>query len=305
MAENMDRVRAVQRMQDYIAAHYTDKLNLEALAKAAAYSPWHALRAFTELTGRTPFGYIRAVRLSAAARRLRDTQDAILQIALDTGFDSHEGFLRAFARAYGLTPKQYRETAPPIQLFTPYRLHRFEDDIEKGDDLMTGHIIFAHTERRPARKLILKRGKQATEYFAYCEEVGCDVWGMLESINGALYESVGAWLPDALRTPGTSKYVQGVEVPADYAGQIPEGFDIIDLPACTYLVFQGEPFKEQDFSDAIGVLWNAVDRYRPETLGLAWAEDDGPRLQYAPMGERGYIEYRPVRPIPPVKSSLA
>ena len=83
---------------------------------------------------------------------------------------------------------------------------------------------------RPARKLLLKRGRGAKEYFAYCEEVGCDIWGVLCSVQEALYEPVGLWLPDHLIAPGTSQYVQGVELPLDYDKPIPEGFELIELP---------------------------------------------------------------------------
>lgn len=296
---NQDKIRAVQRMQDYIAAHLQDGISLEQLARAAAYSPWHALRAFSGLTGRTPFEYLRLLRLSTAAKRLRDGRESVLCIALTTGFDSSEGFARAFARAFGLTPSQYRKAAPPIPLFTPYRVSTRNAAECKGEYSMADQIIFVQRERRPARRMILKRGRKADEYFAYCEEVGCDVWGMLESVKGALYESVGAWLPEGLRAPGTSQYVQGVEVPADYDGPAPDGFALIDLPACDYLRFQGEPYDDEQFSEAIGAAWQAMKRFNPATLGLAWADEDSPRFQYAPTGWRGYIEYRPVKEIPP------
>jgi AraC family transcriptional regulator len=74
------------------------------LANAAQYSPWHASKIFKELTGKTPFEYIRALRLSKAAIRLRDHDEKIIDVALDFLFDSHEGFTRAFPRQFGLTP---------------------------------------------------------------------------------------------------------------------------------------------------------------------------------------------------------
>ncbi len=94
---------------------------------------------------------------------------------------------------------------------------------------------------KPARKLLLKRGIKAQHYFEYCEEVGCDVWGILCSVKDALNEPMGLWLPTNLIREGTSKYVQGVEVPLDYADGVPEGFEIIDLKPCKMMVFQGQP----------------------------------------------------------------
>jgi hypothetical protein len=156
-------------------------------------------------------------------------------------------------------------------------------------------IVFVQAVDRPARKAIVRRGVAAEDYYTYCEEVGCDVWGVLASIREALYEPAGMWLPENLRRPGTSRYVQGVEVPTDYAGTLPEGFELIDLPPCRLLVFQGPPFADEDYEEAISELWAVMDRYRPELYGFRWADEDGPRIQLEPQGYRGYIEARPVR----------
>lgn len=157
--------------------------------------------------------------------------------------------------------------------------------------------VFVQVLDRPARKMIVKRGRKATHYFEYCEEVGCDVWEQLAAIPNALQEPLGMWLPDRLRPAGTSEYVQGVEVAADFDGEIPEGFDVTDLPACKMMVFQGPPFEEKDFEQAISSLWDVMKSYKPETYGFTWADDDGPRFQLKPEGYRGYIEGRSVRAV--------
>jgi hypothetical protein len=63
------------------------------------------------------------------------------------------------------------------------------------------------------------------------------------------------------------------------------------------MVFQGPPFNDEQFEEAIGDLWDVMDSYDPEIYGFKWADEDGPRFQLAPMGYRGYIEARPVRAI--------
>ncbi len=284
-------------MQDYIMAHYEETITLPDLAKAAMYSPWHALRAFNELVGKTPFEYLRSVRLSAAAKKLRDTDMSVLDVALASAFGSHEGFTKAFSREFAISPQRYRKEAPPLPYFSyyPVRTGRRKSIEEEGEKEMSSTVIFTQVIERPARKLILKRGIKAEDYFEYCEEVGCDVWGILESIKGALYESIGIWLPEGMRKPGTSEYCQGVEMPADFAGQIPEGFDVIDLPACKYMVFNGEPYDDEVFEEAIGIVWDAIEKYDPKPYGWEWAPEDGPRFQLAPVGARGYIEGLPVR----------
>jgi hypothetical protein len=69
----------------------------------------------------------------------------------------------------------------------------------------------------------------------------------------------------------------------------------MELPACKLMVFQGPPYKDEDFEEAIVELWQVMKKYNPEFYGFKWAGEDGPRFQLAPQGERGYIEARPVR----------
>ena len=158
----------------------------------------------------------------------------------------------------------------------------------------TPYAIFVQIVERPARKVILKRGKTASDYFAFCEEVGCNIWGILSSIPGALFEPVGMWMPDNLRPEGTSYYTQGIEVAPGWQGEIPGGFEVLELPPCKMLMFQGPPYDDEKFMQAIDALWEQTRHYNPEIYGYRWADDLAPKIQLAPMGYRGYIEGRPV-----------
>lgn len=297
--ESWERINAVQRMQDYIEQHIHESITLYELSKCAGYSPFHCARIFKELTGKSPFEYLRALRLTHAALKLRDEKVKIVDVALDFVFDSHEGFTRAFSKEFGITPNKYKRNIPPIYLFMPYSIRDRYLYLLKGERKMekksTTNTVFVQVIERPERKLILKRGKNAEEYFAYSEEVGCEIWGLLCSIKEALYEPIGMWLPDSFRTPGTSFYAQGVEVPADYSGEVPEGLEIVELPACKMMVFQGQPFENENFEDAISELWDVMKSFNPEIYGFQWADEDAPRFQMEPQGYRGYIEARPVR----------
>lgn len=299
--ESWEKIKAVQRMQEYIDDHLTEAITLHSLARAAGYSPWHSARMFKDLTGKAPFEYIRTLRLSQAAVRLKGSNRKIIDVAFDFVFDSHEGFTRAFSKEFGITPKSYsqnKETAP-LKLFLPGYVRDYYLTKQKGERDMSKNVhlntVFVQVVERPARKLIVKRGVKATHYFEYCEEVGCAVWEQLSAIKEAIYEPIGMWLPDNLRRPGTSLYAQGVEVPADYQGEVPEGYEILDLAPCKMMVFQGPPFEDSKFGEAIDELWEVMKNYKPEIYGFEWADDDGPRFQLAPMGYRGYIEARPVR----------
>lgn len=294
----VETVMAVQKMQDYIEANIYEEITLKQLSKAGGYSSWHSARIFKDITGRTPFDYIRALRLSRAALVLRDEERKIIDVALDFVFDSHEGFTRAFSKEFGLPPKRYSQNTPPIQLFMPARVFDTYRAFHKGamnmSEKKATKTVFVQIIERPARKVLLKRGIKATGYFAYCAEVSCDVWSMLSSVKEAIYEPIGMWLPKHLIKEGTSQYVQGVELPLDYNNAVPEGYDLIELPPCKMMIFQGEPYNDDDFMEAIGEIWKHIEKFNPNIYGYNWAPEAAPRFQLSPMGYRGYIEARPV-----------
>ena len=287
-----EQILAVNRMQEYIEAHLDEEITLAQLSSVSLYSPWYSYRLFREHTGLTVSDYIRRLRLSRSAMRLKAENVHVLDVALDMGFGSADGYTRAFRREFGCNPMEYAKNPVPITLFIPYGV-KFKFMRGDGKKMNEVQSVFVQVIHKPARKAIIKRGVQAEEYFAYCAEVGCDVWGLLTSMDSLCGEPVCLWLPEAYKKPNTSTYVQGVEVTADYDGVIPEGFDVIDLPEAEYLQFQGEPFEEEHYGDAIAAVWNAMQKYDPSVIGYRWDEEN-PRIQLEPKGERGYIELKAV-----------
>ena len=287
-------IEAVQRMQDYIAMHIDSNITMADLASVSRYSTWYSYRLFMDLLHMTPAVYIRRLRLSKSALRLRDEKVKIIDVAFDTGYESVDGYQRAFYKEFGCNPYEYSVCPTPIYLFKPYGI-KYAQKKEKAE-MSEVKSVFLQVVEKPERKVIIKRGKEATEYFKYCEEVGCDVWGLLCSMKAISGEPVCLWLPKNYIKAGTSEYVQGVEVSMDYAGEIPDGFDVIELPKCKYIMFHGEPFEEENFGDAIGQVWDAIKKYNPQSIGYAW-DDNNPRIQLEPIGTRGYIELHPVKSI--------
>jgi len=287
-----EQMEAVQRMQEYIEKHLCERISFADVAKASLFSPWYARRLFLEYTGVTPADYIRKLRLTKSALKLRDEDVKILNVALDFGFGSVDGYQRAFQKEFGCNPSKYSANPVPLHLFTPYGIKfRF---MERKETRMRVKNVFIQVIDKPKRKVIIKRGKAATEYWQYCGEVGCDIWGVLVSMKSLCGEPVCLWLPKEYIKPGTSEYVQGVEVSEDYSGDIPDGFDIIELPASKYLMFQGEPFKEEDYEQAITDILESEKKYDPAVIGYQW-DDRNPKIQLEPVGTRGYIELLPIK----------
>lgn len=290
-----ERAFAVQRMQDYIENHLYDTITLADLSKVSMFSPWYSYRLFKEYTNDTPADYIRRLKLSKSALRLRDETCKIIDVAFDLGFQSAEGYQRAFYREFGCNPSEYARQPVPLYLFIPYGA-AYREVRKENKKMENVKNVYIQAIRKPARKVLIKRGKTAAEYFTYCEEVGCDVWGLLTSIKSIGGEPVCLWLPEKFRKPGTSEYVQGVEVPLTYDGIVPEGFDIIELPEADYMMFQGEPFLEENYCQAIEEVQKAIEKYSPNASGCEW-DKDNPRIQLEPIGKRGYIELIPVKKV--------
>ncbi len=161
---------------------------------------------------------------------------------------------------------------------------------------LDSRIVFVQVLARPERKLIVKRAVKANNSSAYCAEIGSSVWDELKAVPGAMGEPLGLWMPPAMRPAGTSAYVQGVEISAGYDGHAPDGFDVVTLPACWMMIFQGSPYDEGLVGEAIRVVQAAIKRFDPQAYGYEWADDNAPRAHWESIGARGYIEARPVRP---------
>jgi len=175
-----EQMEAVQRMQDYIETHLDEDITLADLARESLFSPWYSYRLFAKWINLTPSEYIRRLRLAKSAIILRDEPCRISEVAFKLGFGSVDGYQRAFYREFGCNPREYADNPVPLPLFIPYGVIYREDRKEKEMEKVKN--VFVQIVEKPARKVVVKRGVKADEYFSYCEEVGCDVWGILTSM---------------------------------------------------------------------------------------------------------------------------
>jgi len=287
-----DKVNTVSRMQKYIVTNL-DVVTLNNLCAAVGYSKYHAIRLFNEVTGKTPGEYIRALKLTRAAEELRDFGGKIIDTALASGFDSHDGFTRAFNRQFNITPERYRREKPAVRYFIHYpamSYYHLKDGEKEMNNEKVSRTVTVTAVERPERKLILLRAEKTTggDYFAFCEERDCDWEGILNSISEKFAPAALLTLPQSLVTKGTSDTAAGVEVPVDYSKPIPEGYDVINLKPCTMLFFNGSPYdNEEDFCIAIDIVWEAVDNYNPEIYKWQAAPELAPRFNFGADEKQG------------------
>ncbi|HET7539090.1 MAG TPA: AraC family transcriptional regulator [Polyangiaceae bacterium] len=99
-----------RKVLEYIDAHLDEALSLDVLSALAAFSKYHFQRQFSELFGLGVHQYVQLVRLRRASRQLAFRDELrVLDIALDNGYESAEAFARAFKKAVGQTPSEFRE----------------------------------------------------------------------------------------------------------------------------------------------------------------------------------------------------
>jgi len=103
----MDYGALMQASADYIETHLKDELSVDTLARQVGFSPYHFFRLFTLFFDMPVMEYVRRRRLAHAAAELSQGRK-ILEVAIDYGFETHNGFNKAFKKTYGYAPAEYR-----------------------------------------------------------------------------------------------------------------------------------------------------------------------------------------------------
>jgi AraC family transcriptional regulator len=101
--------RQVQGVTDFILAHLSQDISLEALAQQIGFSPYHFARLFRQTTGESPHQFVLRQRIEEACYLLKTTDMPLASIAQESGFANQSHFTRIFKRHLGLTPRVYRQ----------------------------------------------------------------------------------------------------------------------------------------------------------------------------------------------------
>lgn len=278
-------------MQDYLVGHIHDEeFCFDSLYAHVGYSRRHADRCFKELLGKTPREYRRLMKMTSSTQRLIKGEDTILEIALQSGYDSHDGYTKAFFEIFGKLPSQYKKGNCFLPLFIPYPIKGYYSRLyNRGMDTVEKTCLCMITPvRREKRKLIFLRSKKAYDYWSFCEESGCDWEGLFNSLPAKLETAAILTLPPFLMRDGYGAVAAGIEVPLDYEGEIPEGCEVEELPSCEMLFFQSQPFKtQQEFFSLMGEVIKAVEQFDYAAYGCRYADELAPRFNFGGQGGAG------------------
>lgn len=118
----MNQINSLQRGIDYIENNLTGKISNEALQFVTSMSIAQFQKTFLSITGYTVGEYIRNRRLTLAAFELINSNRSVLDIALKYGYDSSEGFSRAFKEFHNFNPNEIKRGKTNFNLFNKITL---------------------------------------------------------------------------------------------------------------------------------------------------------------------------------------
>jgi AraC family transcriptional regulator len=105
---DMFYINSIKKALNYIENNLQEDIDLSAIAKEAGYSLYHFHRIFKGIVGDSMKDYVRKRRFTEAAKELVYTNKSIVEIGIKYGYESREGFSRAFEKVYGRNPSEVR-----------------------------------------------------------------------------------------------------------------------------------------------------------------------------------------------------
>lgn len=253
----MDWIKSFQRSIDYIEEHIAEPLEICDIAAQMNVSAFYYQKIFSILCGFSLGEYIRNRRLSLAGCELLAAEGKIIDIAMKYGYDSPEGFTRAFVKFHGVTPSAVRKVGK-VRSFAKLAV----EISVKGGSIMDYKIM-----KKEAFKIIAKQQRfekiedvqgrsDIPAFWTECHSDGT-VKYLAENCkkDGVLGSSVvGMCMEDSTAVKDFPYFIG-----AEYAGgEIPDGYKVVDVPAAEWAVFKIDCFNTEDMTKSIQQTWHKI-----------------------------------------------
>lgn len=108
MAKNVELYNRIKPAVEYMRTHLSEAVTLSELAQECNLSESHFCRLFRQSTNTSPIQYLFDLRLSKVFYLLKNSDNSIAQIALETGFYDVAYLSRTFKRKFRISPAQFR-----------------------------------------------------------------------------------------------------------------------------------------------------------------------------------------------------
>lgn len=252
----MNYSNAISQSIEFIEENIKSDLTPELIASSSGYSVFHFSRVFNINKGMTLMEYVKKRRLSLAAIDLFKGE-RIIDIALDYGFKTHNGFSKAFKKEFGFSPKQY------VKCMGNY--FNKESKLELGGYIMKPFII-----KKAAFKVAGYGIKTNITNSNYTKDIA-SFWSnyegenleskMYKILNPPKHGEVGICVPEKGES-GDAVYLLGVIV--DNFDNVTNEMITVEVPEATYAVFTTPPvdtsndLENKDFPEAIRNTWKYI-----------------------------------------------
>ena len=265
---------------EYIEENIKFDLTADMIARKCGYSTFHFCRIFNIHKGITLMEYVKKRRLSLAAIDLFSGK-RIIDIAMDYGFDTHNGFSKAFKKEYGFTPTQY------LKRMNGY--FKEESTIKIGGYIMNPIIL-----KKAAFKVAGYGIKTNVTNGNYTKDVA-SFWDnydgenleskMYKILNPPKHGEVGLCIPSN-KENGDATYLLGVIV--ENFKNVTDDMITVEVPEATYAVFTTPPvdtsddLEQENFAEIIKQTWKYIFE--------EWFKDSGYELDESKMDFEFYDE---------------
>lgn len=256
VGEKVNYNEAIARCIEYIEENIKNELSPEIIANECGYSVFHFSRVFNINQGITLMEYVKKRRLSLAAEDLFNGK-RIIDIAIDYGFETHNGFSKAFKKEFGYSPTHYiKHMDSSIMEETKLKL---------GGDLMNPIIV-----KKPAFKIAGYGIKTNITNSNYTKDVA-SFWinyegenlesKMYKILNPPKHGEVGLCIPSNSDN-GEATYLLGVIV--DNFNHVTDEMITLEVPEATYAVFTTPPVNtgtealDDEFANVIKQTWKYI-----------------------------------------------
>lgn len=242
----MDILTAMKKALAFMEDRLWEDINAQDAALEAGISLLFLQKGFTVMTGMTTAEYIRSRRLALAAARMAETDDKVIDIALDCFYETPESFTRAFSRFHGVTPTQVRSGAA-YRAFPPFTITLSI----KGGNSMEYKIApnFPHRLIGYARNFTAEEVSASKAIPAF--------WGEIydkHSTEMAFGENhIGEYGVCIDNADGSVRYL----VAGRYeGGRVPENMEVVSFPAGDWAVFDSVGPNPQAIQQLNYKIWN-------------------------------------------------
>lgn len=249
----MDWIQGFQRSVDYIEEHITEPLDIGNIARVMNISGYYYQKLFNVLCGFGVGEYIRNRRLALAGSELMATDERVIDIALKYGYDTPEGFTRAFTRFHGVPPSAVRRGSP-VKSFAKLCV----TIIVKGGSTMNYKVVtkesFKVLEKVEEQSIADEQNLNTIPQFWTRSHEDGTVRRLLELTSDRSY-IFGICYGNTPSDSKTFDYSIAARVAGDFKEtDVPAGFRLSEIPARTWIVFE----CVGAMSGAIQELWHKI-----------------------------------------------